>query len=273
MTKQSASASVEVSAEPATAFRIFTDEIDLWWVRGPINFFDASRAVAMQIEPGVGGRILEIYRRGSDTVDEDVLELGRITAWEPGSLLAYRSSVDDTETEIRFEPFDGGTRVSVEQALVRGGEKAFYFWPNVIPWFASWGARRDLPPTPRELDRLSIALYYEDPAAAIRWLHKVFGVDSWDSIAPDDEHPPWIELHIGNSAILLFQLKERGSGSRPVDHAVWVYVNDLDAHFARSSANGAKIVTEIHQHGYRAYEAEDLEGHRWTFAQARPTME
>jgi hypothetical protein len=26
------------------------------------------------------------------------------------------------------------------------------------------------------------------------------------------------------------------------------------------------------QHGYRAYEAEDLEGYRWTFAQARPTM-
>jgi hypothetical protein len=27
----------------------------------------------------------------------------------------------------------------------------------------------------------------------------------------------------------------------------------------------------IHQHGYRAYEAGDLEGNRWTFAQARPT--
>jgi uncharacterized glyoxalase superfamily protein PhnB len=52
----------------------------------------------------------------------------------------------------------------------------------------------------------------------------------------------------------------------------WVYVDDLDAHFAHARAGGATIVKEIHQQGYRAYEAEDLEGRRWTFAQARPTM-
>jgi uncharacterized glyoxalase superfamily protein PhnB len=51
-----------------------------------------------------------------------------------------------------------------------------------------------------------------------------------------------------------------------------VFVDDLDAHHARAEANGATIVEPIHQHGYRAYVATDLEGHRWTFAQARPTM-
>ena len=35
---------------------------------------------------------------------------------------------------------------------------------------------------------------------------------------------------------------------------------------------GATIVEPTHQYGYRAYVATDLEGHRWTFAQARPTM-
>lgn len=135
MTKQSASAFVEVTADPATAFRIFTDEIDLWWVRGPINFFDAARAIGMQIESGVGGRVLEVYRAAGPGVAEDVLEIGKITAWEPGSLFAYRSSVDDTETEIRFEPSGGGTRVSVQMTLLPGGKKAFYFWPNVIGWF------------------------------------------------------------------------------------------------------------------------------------------
>ena len=65
------------------------------------------------------------------------------------------------------------------------------------------------------------------------------------------------------------------TGPRPtaVDHNVWVYVDDLDAHFARVQGAGAKILSEIHSHGYRCYEAEDLEGHHWTFAQARPTME
>ena len=42
--------------------------------------------------------------------------------------------------------------------------------------------------------------------------------------------------------------------------------------FAHAKAAGATIVSEIEQHGYRAYTAEDLEGHRWTFVQARPTM-
>jgi hypothetical protein len=31
-------------------------------------------------------------------------------------------------------------------------------------------------------------------------------------------------------------------------------------------------VSPVRGHGYRAYEAADIEGHRWTFAQARPTM-
>jgi uncharacterized glyoxalase superfamily protein PhnB len=46
----------------------------------------------------------------------------------------------------------------------------------------------------------------------------------------------------------------------------------LDAHLARVRTAGATILTDIQQHGYRAYEVEDVEGYRWTFAQARPTM-
>jgi uncharacterized glyoxalase superfamily protein PhnB len=57
-----------------------------------------------------------------------------------------------------------------------------------------------------------------------------------------------------------------------VTHEPWAYVDDLDAHFAHAKAGGAKILSEIHEHGYRAYGAEDLEGCRWTFVQARPTM-
>jgi uncharacterized protein YndB with AHSA1/START domain len=139
MTKQSASASVEVAVDPETAFRIFTDDIDLWWVRGPINFFDAARAVGMKIEPGVGGRVLEVYKPGDN---EDVLVIGRITVWEPGSRFAYSSEVDDTATQIDFEELDGGTKVTVEMTLNPGGKTAFYFWPNVIGWFVDRTARQ-----------------------------------------------------------------------------------------------------------------------------------
>jgi len=174
VTEASATAEVQVSVDPAAAFAAFTEEIDSWWVRGPINFFDAARAVGMKIEPGVDGRVLETY-------EGDVLELGRITVWEPGSRLTYRSSVDDTEVDVRFE-----------------------------------------------------------------------------EVASD-----------GNVAILLFPREgERAGGDMP-----WVYVDDLDAHFAHAESEGADIVQGIHQHGYRAYVVEDVEGRRWTFAQARPTMQ
>lgn len=271
MTEQIATASVEVGTDPGTAFRIFTEEIDLWWVRGPINFFDTARAIAMQIEPGVGGRVLEIYRYADSGSGEDVLELGTITTWEPGARFAYRSSVDDTMVDVRFEPIASGTRVSVEQALATGGEKALYFWPNVIGWLSDWSARRHTPAgSPRVPGRLMVALYYEDTGAAAQWLESVFGLDDWQKIGDDDGHPAWLELHVGGSSVLLFT-RDRPETERPVDHETWVYVDDLDAHFAHSSANGATIVSEIHQHGFRCYEAADLEGHRWTFLQASPS--
>lgn len=257
MSERSATAEVEVAADPERAFDAFTSEIDAWWVRGAINFFDAARAIEMKIEPGVDGRVLEVY-------EGDALELGRITAWEPGERLAYRSSVDDSEVDVRFEAVEGGTRVRITQTLVPGGEKMFDFWPRTLAWFGSWlGAGR-----PKEIAPLSIALYYESPVEAAHWLQRVFQLRSWTGILETAEGT-WIELHHGNVAILLFELEgERGAFT----DMPWVYVDDLDAHFAHAESEGATIVDGIHQHGYRAYVAEDLEGRRWTFAQARPTM-
>ena len=256
MTEKSATAEVLVSVDPARAFEAFTEEIDSWWVRGAINFFDAARAVAMKIEPGVEGRVLEVY-------EGDALELGRITVWEPGTRLAYRSSVDDSEIDVRFDSVESGTRVRVTQSLVSGGEKMFDFWPRVLQWFGSWFGKG----RPKEIAPLSLALYYEKPVEAAHWLERVFQLRSWTDIL-ETEEGTWIELHHGNVAILLFEGERDGAST----DMPWVYVDDLDAHFAHAQAEGATIVKEIHQQGYRAYEAEDLEGRRWTFAQARPTM-
>jgi uncharacterized glyoxalase superfamily protein PhnB len=269
VTEKSASAAVQVAVEPESAFTAFTDEIDSWWVRGPINFFDSGRAVAMRIEPGVGGRVLEIY----DEERGDALELGRITVWEPGVQLTYRSLVDDTEVDVRFDAAEGGTRVRVTQTLLPGGERAFFFWPNVLRWLVPWCDERDRARSGRrEIARLSIALYYDDPADAARWLADVFQLGSWSGIPAEGEDAEWIELHHGNVAVLLFGLDGQRLQDAPVTHMPWVYVDDLDAHFAHAKGAGATIVSEIEEHGYRAYTAEDLEGRRWTFVQARPTM-
>ena len=49
---------------------------------------------------------------------------------------------------------------------------------------------------------------------------------------------------------------------------VLVYVDDVDAHYARAVAAGAGILSEL-EDGFpaRRYRVEDVEGHRWMFMQ------
>jgi len=126
-----ARASVDVSVSPARAFEAFTAEIGSWWVPGPINYFDAGRSPTMHVEPRLGGRVLEVYADGE-------LVIAEITRWEPGIRLTYRGVVDDSQTDVTFEPTALGTRVHVHQYLRDGGERAFLFWPNVIGWLIPW---------------------------------------------------------------------------------------------------------------------------------------
>ena len=279
---RSVSSEVEVAVDPKTAFSAFTEEMNLWWVRGPINFFDSARAVAVVCEPGVGGRILEVY----DAATGDGLELARISAWQPGERLAWRSSVDDVEVEVRFEPTASGTLVRVLAAIPSGGaDRGGTAWVRVVPaWFGAWCARRDTAPREaRDLARLAVAVSYARPAAAARWLADAFGFVPTNELpaATADENwdaeRRWIEFHLGNSSLMIFKLESTvsvttGPAGGALRHVPWVFVDDLDAHWTRARARGATIVSDIHQHGYRAYEADDLEGNRWTFAQARPTM-
>lgn len=104
-----------VAADPATAFAIFTNEIDVWWRRGPRFRPGFTRKGVMRFEPGVGGRLLESYDD-----DGDAVELGRVTLWEPGARLVFDFRAQNflpgqvTEVEIRFEPELDGTRVTLE---------------------------------------------------------------------------------------------------------------------------------------------------------------
>jgi uncharacterized glyoxalase superfamily protein PhnB len=272
----STTVSISVGVDPATAFRAFTEELDLWWVRGPINYFDAARAIGMRCEPGVGGRLIEVYHERTG----EGRELGRITVWEPGALLAWQSSVDDVQIQVRFVPAAAGTQVTVEATIPDGGaDRGGTAWIRVVPkWFGAWCARREAAPRPqRELARLAIGLYYAKPATAARWLASVFGFESPDPLPeqpdplPEGEYGhPWIEFRAGNCSLMVFKLEGEIPGQAPPTHVPWVFVDDLDAHLARTEAGGAKIVHGIRQTGFRAYTAEDLEGHRWTFAQARP---
>jgi uncharacterized protein YndB with AHSA1/START domain len=110
-----ATVTVLVAVEPAVAFEVFTQEIDLWWRRGPR--YRLAGEGALRFEPGVGGRLLETIETRSGT---RVFEKGRITVWDPPSRLVFDwrgvnfAPGEKTEVEVRFEPSASGTRVTVE---------------------------------------------------------------------------------------------------------------------------------------------------------------
>jgi uncharacterized glyoxalase superfamily protein PhnB len=274
--ERTVTSSVEVAVDPATAFRAFTEELDLWWVRGPINHYAAGRMLAMRCEPGVGGRLLEVYDDSGDA-----LELGRITEWEPGNRLSWTSSVDDVRTEVLFEPIGSGTLVRVVATIPDGGaDRGGTSWVRVVPkWFGPWTARRaDAPHEVTDIARLALGVSYAEPAAAARWLAATFGFASPDPLPegadPLPEHEyghPWIEFRLGNSSLMIFKL----DGDRPAGgtHVPWVYVDDVAEHFRHAADHGATIVAKPESPwGLPFYTADDLEGNRWTFVQARPTM-
>lgn len=48
-----------------------------------------------------------------------------------------------------------------------------------------------------------------------------------------------------------------------------IFVEDVDAHYARAKEAGAEIVEELHDtvYGERQYGAKDIAGHLWLFSQ------
>ncbi len=105
-----------VDVDPATAFRVFTEEVDAWWRDGPRFRWHPERGSALRFEPGVGGRFLETYADAPG----DGFEVGRIRVWDPPRRLVFgfraRNFLPDqsTEVEVRFEADGPATRVTVE---------------------------------------------------------------------------------------------------------------------------------------------------------------
>jgi uncharacterized protein YndB with AHSA1/START domain len=108
--------SVFVEVEPARAFQIFTDEIDVWWRRGLKYRVAGKRRGFIRLEPGVGGRLFESFDAEGET---RVVETGRVTAWAPPARLVFEwravnfAPGESTEVEVVFESESGGTRVTV----------------------------------------------------------------------------------------------------------------------------------------------------------------
>jgi uncharacterized glyoxalase superfamily protein PhnB len=114
-------------------------------------------------------------------------------------------------------------------------------------------------------------LYYEDVAAAIEWLTKVFGLRERFRINAPNGYTFHAELELGGSVVMLGALGPVNAGPPPerVRSGVYAFVQDVDRHHETARDAGAQIVSEPEDQpfGDRIYLTRDLEGHEWYFAQ------
>jgi uncharacterized glyoxalase superfamily protein PhnB len=108
---------------------------------------------------------------------------------------------------------------------------------------------------------------YQDLPAAIAWLSRAFGfVEHYHYGEPMSG----AQVNLGRAVVMLKQVQGQAS---PSDlgfgtQSLTIFVEDVEAHYARAEAAGAKILEEPHEtvYGEIQYAAEDLDGHHWLFS-------
>jgi|SRR5688572_126497 len=115
-------------------------------------------------------------------------------------------------------------------------------------------------------------LLYRDAGAAVDWLAKAFGLEKDEVLTGADGRVNHASMSFGKALLMLGSPGPDFEGPRALGHStanLYVDVDDVEAHYARAVAAGATIVEEPKEtfYGARRYGAEDLEGHRWYFAE------
>lgn len=111
-------------------------------------------------------------------------------------------------------------------------------------------------------------LVYQDVAAAAAWLTKTFGFEeNYRYGDPVDG----VQMHLGNAWIMISRTKPGFSSPAKLGGAtqsLTVFVENVEEHFSRTKAAGAKIVEELNEtiYGEMQYGVKDLEGHHWLFS-------
>lgn len=116
-------------------------------------------------------------------------------------------------------------------------------------------------------------LYHEDTGRMLQWLPDAFGLrvrtdetfrDPGGRVVHAALDAPYGSVMIGSPGTDYRNPLHLGQPTQNL----YVYVDDLEAHFERAQAAGATIVGPVEStfYGDRRYGAEDPEGHVWYFA-------
>ena len=120
-------------------------------------------------------------------------------------------------------------------------------------------------------------LRYNDARSAIQWLCAAFGFAELFSVPESGPIVRHAQLRLGTNVIMLGSTRpDDGMASpqvlRTATQALYVHVDNLDAHFKRARSAGAEILSppKDTDFGSREYHVRDLEGHLWTFGTYLP---
>jgi PhnB protein len=125
---------------------------------------------------------------------------------------------------------------------------------------------------PEGFPRITPYLLYEDVDAALDLLITAFGFTERVRMKGPDGKANHAEISLGDGVVMMghpgpdYQNPKRRGGATQL---VYVYVDDVDKHYAVAKAAGTRILSEPADqfYGDRTYGAEDPEGHQWSFAQ------
>jgi len=140
--------------------------------------------------------------------------------------------------------------------------------------------------TPPGWPRITSCLFYEDAAKAIDWLCRAFGFEVRLKVEGEEGRIEHSELTFGDGLISVGSAGGKSTRKEPlpgmspralggaITQALFLYVDDVEAHCARAKAAGAQVIEPPTTSDYgeeywsdRTYRAVDLEGHHWWFGQ------
>jgi uncharacterized glyoxalase superfamily protein PhnB len=120
-------------------------------------------------------------------------------------------------------------------------------------------------------------LRYDNARAAIRWLCATFGFAELFAVPESGEFVRHAQLKLGTNVIMLGSVRPDEQMTSPqtvgaATQSIYVYVDDVDAHFKRARSAGAEIPNSPTDtdFGSRQYHVRDPEGHLWTFGKYLP---
>ncbi len=124
---------------------------------------------------------------------------------------------------------------------------------------------------PENMPRVTPYLYYEDVEAALDFLARAFALRERMRMPGPDGKVTHAEVEIADGVIMMGCPGPEYRSPKKLGQTtqnVYVYVDDVDKHFARAREAGAEITAEPEDqfYGDRRYGAKDPEGHEWFFA-------